>query len=56
MLEALRIYLDYRQGDYASAITTLESVLREDSSLRLAHPTLAMVQAWYAANVPPPIP
>jgi serine/threonine protein kinase/tetratricopeptide (TPR) repeat protein len=35
-------YLDFRQGDFASAITILESVLREDGSLRLAYPTLAL--------------
>jgi serine/threonine-protein kinase len=47
LLRTSLAYLDYRQGDYASAITTLESVLREDSSLRLAYPTLAMC---YLAN------
>ncbi len=35
-------YLDFRQGDYANAITTLESVLHEDTSLRLVYPTLAL--------------
>jgi len=35
-------YLDFRQGDYANAITTLESVLQEDTSLRLVYPTLAL--------------
>jgi len=47
LLRTSLAYLDYRQGDYATAITTLESVLREDSSLRLAYPTLAMC---YLAN------
>jgi tetratricopeptide (TPR) repeat protein len=47
LLRTSLAYLDYRQGDYATAITTLESVLREDSSLRLAYPTLAM---GYLAN------
>ena len=35
-------YLDFRQGDFVNAITTLESVLREDTSLRVAYPTLAL--------------
>jgi serine/threonine-protein kinase len=35
-------YLDFRQGDYAQAIATLESVLHEDTSLRLVYPTLAL--------------
>lgn len=35
-------YLDFRQGDYTNAIATLESVLHEDSSLRLVYPTLAL--------------
>jgi serine/threonine-protein kinase len=47
LLRTSLAYLDYRQGDHATAITTLESVLREDSSLRLAYPTLAMC---YLAN------
>jgi serine/threonine-protein kinase len=40
-------YLHFREGNYTSAINTLEEVLREDSSLRLAYPTLAMA---YLAN------
>ena len=35
-------YLDFRQGNYASAIAALEAVLHEDSSLRLVYPTLAL--------------
>jgi len=35
-------YLDFRQGDCANAILTLESALREDTSLRVAYPTLAL--------------
>jgi eukaryotic-like serine/threonine-protein kinase len=42
LLRTSLAYLDFRDGQYDSAITVLESVLREDSSLRLAHPTLAM--------------
>ena len=42
LLRTSLAYLDYRDGEYDAAITVLESVLREDSSLRLAYPTLAM--------------
>jgi serine/threonine-protein kinase len=42
LLRTSLAYLDFRDGEYDSAITVLESVLREDSSLRLAYPTLAM--------------
>jgi serine/threonine-protein kinase len=42
LLRTSLAYLDFRNGEYDSAITVLESVLREDSSLRLAYPTLAM--------------
>jgi len=42
LLRTSLAYLDFRDREYDSAITVLESVLREDSSLRLAYPTLAM--------------
>ena len=42
LLRTSLAYLDFRDGEYDAAITVLESVLREDSSLRLAYPTLAM--------------
>jgi eukaryotic-like serine/threonine-protein kinase len=42
LLRTSLAYLDYRDGEYDSAITVLESVLREDTSLRFAYPTLAM--------------
>jgi eukaryotic-like serine/threonine-protein kinase len=42
LLRTSLAYLDFRDGEHDSAITVLESVLREDSSLRLAYPTLAM--------------
>jgi serine/threonine protein kinase/Tfp pilus assembly protein PilF len=42
LLRTSLAYLDFRDSEYDAAITVLESVLREDSSLRLAYPTLAM--------------